>query len=113
VKISTYVEQNVDHELSANIIDLCPVGALNNKPYRYSARAWEMTQQETVAPHDCVGSNLYAHVLRGTVKRIVPRDNEAINEAWISDRDRFSYEAIYSSDRLTGGVTRWLTRPTF
>jgi len=101
MKISTYVEQNVDHELSANIIDLCPVGALNNKPYRYSARAWEMTQQETVAPHDCVGSNLYAHVLRGTVKRIVPRDNETINEAWISDRDRFSYEAIYSADRLT------------
>ena len=100
VKISTHVEQNVDHELSANIIDLCPVGALNNKPYRYSARAWEMTQQETVAPHDCVGSNLYAHVLRGTVKRMVPRDNESINEAWISDRDRFSYEAIYSPDRL-------------
>jgi len=101
VKISTYIEQNVDHELSANIIDLCPVGALNNKPYRYSARAWEMTQSETVSPHDCVGSNLYAHVLRGTIKRIVPRDNESINEAWISDRDRFSYEAIYSADRLT------------
>jgi NADH-quinone oxidoreductase subunit G len=101
VKISTYVEQNVDHELSANIIDLCPVGALNNKPYRYSARAWEMTQRETVSPHDCVGSNLYAHVLRGTVKRMVPRENESINEAWISDRDRFSYEAIYSPDRLT------------
>jgi len=101
VRISTYIEQNVDHELSANIIDLCPVGALNNKPYRFSARAWEMTQQETVSPHDCVGSNLYAHVLRGTVKRIVPRDNESINEAWISDRDRFSYEAIYSPDRLT------------
>jgi len=100
VKISTYVEQNVDHELSANIIDLCPVGALNNKPYRYSARAWEMVQHETISPHDCVGSNLYAHTLRGTVKRIVPRDNESINEAWISDRDRFSYEAIYSSDRL-------------
>jgi NADH-quinone oxidoreductase subunit G len=100
VKISTYVEQNVDHELSANIIDLCPVGALNNKPYRYSARAWEMEQRETVSPHDCVGSNLYAHVLRGTIKRIVPRDNEAINETWISDRDRFSYEAIYSADRL-------------
>jgi NADH-quinone oxidoreductase subunit G len=100
VKISTYVEQNVDHELSANIIDLCPVGALNNKPYRYSARAWEMMRRSTVSPHDCVGSNLYAHVLRGTVKRIVPRDNEAINETWISDRDRFSYEAIYSSDRL-------------
>ena len=100
VVISTYVEQNIDHELSANIIDLCPVGALNNKPYRYSARAWEMVQRATVSPHDCVGSNLYAHVLRGTVKRIVPRENESINEAWISDRDRFSYEAIYSDDRL-------------
>jgi NADH-quinone oxidoreductase subunit G len=100
VVISTYVEQNIDHELSANIIDLCPVGALNNKPYRYSARAWEMVQRATVAPHDCVGSNLFAHTLRGTVKRIVPRTNEAINESWISDRDRFSYEAIYSSDRL-------------
>ena len=100
VKISTYVEQNIDHELSANIIDLCPVGALNNKPYRYSARAWEMTQHAAVSPHDCVGSNLFAHVLRGTIKRIVPRPNESINEAWISDRDRFSFEAIYSSDRL-------------
>ena len=112
VKISTYVEQNINHELSANIIDLCPVGALNNKPYRYSARAWEMTQHATVSPHDCAGSNLYAHVLRGTIKRIVPRDNESINETWISDRDRFSYEAIYSSDRLitprikNGGVWR-------
>jgi NADH-quinone oxidoreductase subunit G len=100
VVISTYVEQNIDHELSANIIDLCPVGALNNKPYRYSARAWEMVQRAAVAPHDCVGSNLFAHTLRGTVKRMVPRTNEAINESWISDRDRFSYEAIYSSDRL-------------
>ena len=100
VEISTYVEQNIDHELSANIIDLCPVGALNNKPYRYSARSWEMVQRATVAPHDCVGSNLNAHVLRGTVKRIVPRSNEAINEAWISDRDRFSFEAIYAADRL-------------
>jgi len=101
VEISTYVEQSVDHEMSANIIDLCPVGALNNKPYRYSARAWEMVQRPTVSPHDCVGSNLYAHVLRGTVKRMVPRVNEAINESWVSDRDRFSYEAIYSGDRLT------------
>ena len=100
MKISTYVEQSIDHELSANIIDLCPVGALNNKPYRYSARAWEMIQHETIAPHDCVGSNMYAHVLRGTVKRIVPRNNEDINETWLSDRDRFSYEGIYSADRL-------------
>jgi len=102
MKIGTYVEQSIDHELSANIIDLCPVGALNNKPYRYSARAWEMTQRATVSPHDCVGSNMHAHVLRGTVKRVVPRENEAINETWLSDRDRFSYEGIYSSDRLTG-----------
>jgi NADH-quinone oxidoreductase subunit G len=100
MKIGTYIEQSVDHEMSANIIDLCPVGALNNKPYRYSARAWEMVQRPTVSPHDCVGSNMYAHVLRGTVKRIVPRENESINETWLADRDRFSYEAIYSSDRL-------------
>ena len=100
MKIGTYIEQAVDHEMSANIIDICPVGALNNKPYRYSARAWEMTQAATVSPHDCVGTNVYAHVLRGTIKRIVPRDNEAINETWIADRDRFSYEAVYSDDRL-------------
>ena len=100
MKIGTYIEQSVDHELSGNIIDLCPVGALNNKPYRYSARAWEMTQKATVSPHDCVGSNMYAHVLRGTVKRIVPRENESINETWLADRDRFSYEAIYSEERL-------------
>jgi len=100
MKISTYIEKSVDHELSANIIDLCPVGALNNKPYRYSARAWEMVQRPTISPHDCVGSNMYAHVLRGTVKRIVPRENESINETWLADRDRFSYEAIYNSDRL-------------
>jgi len=100
MKISTYIEKSVDHELSANIIDMCPVGALNNKPYRYSARAWEMMQRATVSPHDCVGSNMSAHVLRGTIKRIVPRENDAINETWLSDRDRFSYEGIYSSDRL-------------
>ena len=100
MKIGTYIEESVDHELSANIIDLCPVGALNNKPYRYSARAWEMEQRATVSPHDCVGSNMYAHVLRGTIKRVVPRENESINETWLADRDRFSYEAIYSSDRL-------------
>ena len=100
MKIDTYIEKSIDHELSANIIDLCPVGALNNKPYRYSARSWEMIQHETIAPHDCVGSNLYAHVLRGRIKRIVPRENEAINETWIADRDRFSYEGIYSPDRL-------------
>ena len=106
MKIGTYIEQSVDHEMSANIIDLCPVGALNNKPYRYSARAWEMVQRATVSPHDCVGSNMYAHVLRGTVKRIVPRENESINETWLADRDRFSYEAIYSGDRLQSPMIR-------
>jgi NADH-quinone oxidoreductase subunit G len=102
MQISMYIEKSVDHELSANIIDLCPVGALNNKPYRYSARAWEMEQRQTVSPHDCVGSNMYVHVLRGTIKRVVPRENETINETWLSDRDRFGYEGIYSNDRLLG-----------
>ena len=102
MKISMYIDKSVDHELSANIIDICPVGALNNKPYRYSARAWEMEQRRSVSPHDCVGSNMYVHVLRGTIKRVVPRDNEAINETWLPDRDRFGYEGIYSNERLLG-----------
>ncbi|HJP04077.1 MAG: NADH-quinone oxidoreductase subunit NuoG [Gammaproteobacteria bacterium] len=106
VEIGTYIERSVDHELSGNIIDLCPVGALNNKPYRMSARAWEMEQRSTIAPHDCLGSNMYAHVLRGTLKRVVPKDNDAINETWLSDRDRFSYEGIYSDDRLDQPLVR-------
>jgi len=96
MQISTFVERSVDHELSGNIIDLCPVGALNSKPYRFSARAWEMQALPTVAPHDCVGSNISAHVLLGRLKRVVPRANEAINETWLADRDRFSYEGIYA-----------------
>jgi NADH-quinone oxidoreductase subunit G len=99
-QIGTYVERSVDHELSGNIIDLCPVGALNSKPFRYRARAWEMTQAPLVSPHDGFGANLYGHVLRGRLMRVVPRQNEAINECWIADRDRFSYEGIYSEDRL-------------
>ena len=101
VEIGTFIEKSVEHELSGNIIDLCPVGALNSKPYRYSARAWEMTQQPLVSPHDSVGSNMFAHVLRGRVMRVVPRVNEEINENWIADRDRYSYEGLYSADRLT------------
>ena len=96
MQISTYIEQSVDHELSGNIIDLCPVGALNNKPYRYRARAWEMTQHPLVSPHDCVGTNLYGHVLRGRLMRVVPRANDEINETWIADRDRFSCEGLYT-----------------
>jgi NADH-quinone oxidoreductase subunit G len=99
LRISTYVEKGVDHELSGNIIDLCPVGALNNKAYRYRARAWEMSQHPLVSPHDCVGSNLYGHVLRGRLMRVVPRANEEINETWIADRDRFSCEGLYTEDR--------------
>jgi NADH-quinone oxidoreductase subunit G len=105
-EIGTFIEKSVEHELSANIIDLCPVGALNNKPYRYSARAWEMTEHPLVSPHDAVGTNLYAHVLRGRVMRIVPRPNEAVNETWIADRDRFSYQGIYSEDRLLKPMVR-------
>jgi NADH-quinone oxidoreductase subunit G len=105
-EIGTFIEKSVDHELSANIIDLCPVGALNNKPYRYRARAWEMTQHPLVSPHDSVGANLYAHVLRGRIMRIVPRPNEAVNETWIADRDRFSYQGVYSDDRLLKPMVR-------
>ena len=105
-EIRAFIESSVDHELSGNIIDLCPVGALNNKPYRFAARAWEMVQHPTIAPHDCVGSNIYAHVMDGVVKRVVPALNESINENWASDRDRFSYEGIYADDRLQRPVVR-------
>jgi NADH-quinone oxidoreductase subunit G len=91
--IGTYIERSVEHELSGNIIDVCPVGALNNKPYRYRARAWEMTQHETVSPHDCVGARLYTHTVRGKVMRNVPRTCEAINETWAADRDRYGATA--------------------
>ena len=105
-EIGTYIERSGDHELSGNIIDLCPVGALNSKPFRFRARSWEMTQQPLVSPHDGLGSNLYGHILRGKLMRIVPRRNDAINETWISDRDRFSYEGVYSADRLTAPMLR-------
>jgi NADH-quinone oxidoreductase subunit G len=106
MEIGTYIEHSVDHELSANIIDLCPVGALNNKPFRYHARAWEMTQAALVSPHDAFGTNLYAHVLRGRLLRMVPRENEQINETWIADRDRFGFEGMYSADRVSQPMLR-------
>jgi NADH-quinone oxidoreductase subunit G len=104
--VRSFVERTVDHELSGNIIDLCPVGALNSKPFRYRARAWEMTAHPLVSPHDAMGSNLFGHVLRGRLMRIVPRPNEAINETWIADRDRFGYEGVYSADRLSTPMLR-------
>jgi NADH-quinone oxidoreductase subunit G len=100
MEIGTWIEKSVDHELSGNVIDLCPVGALNSKPFRHRARSWEMTEHALVSPHDPVGTNLWGHVLRGRLMRIVPRVNEDINETWIADRDRFSYEGIYAADRL-------------
>ncbi len=106
MEVGTYIEHSVDHELSANIIDLCPVGALNNKPFRYHARSWEMTQQALISPHDAFGTNLYAHLLRGKLMRMVPRENEAINETWIADRDRFGFEGIYSEERVTEPMVR-------
>ncbi len=101
MEIGTYVEKSVSSELSGNVIDLCPVGALTAKPSRYRARAWELLQHASIAPHDSIGSNLYLHTFQGKVVRAVPRDNEGVNECWISDRDRFSYEGVNSSERLT------------
>jgi NADH-quinone oxidoreductase subunit G len=101
MEIGTYIAKAMSSELSGNVIDLCPVGALTSKPYRYSARAWELQQRDGVAPHDCVGSNVHFHVKGAVVKRVVPKDNHAVNETWLSDRDRFSYEALNSDQRLT------------
>ena len=106
MKVRTYIESTVNHELSGNVIDLCPVGALVSKPYRFSARAWEMSSTALVSPHDPVGTNIFAHVLRGKLMRVVPRENESINETWIADRDRFSYEGIYAEDRLKQPMVR-------
>ena len=99
-EISAYVEKSVDSEISGNIIDLCPVGALTSKPFRYSARTWEMVRKSTISPHDSLGSHLEAHVKDGNVMRVLPKENEDINECWISDRDRFSYIGINSEDRI-------------
>jgi NADH-quinone oxidoreductase subunit G len=106
MEIGTYIERAVASELSGNVIDLCPVGALTSKPYRYSARAWELTQHAGVAPHDSVGSNVHLHLKNNRIKRVVPRENEAINETWISDRDRFSYEGLYHAERLAAPMVR-------
>jgi NADH-quinone oxidoreductase subunit G len=106
MEVRTYIQSTVNHELSGNIIDLCPVGALVSKPYRFTARAWEMGSVPLISAHDAVGSNLYGHVLRGRLMRVVPRENESINEIWLADRDRFSYEGVYSPDRLRKPLVR-------
>ncbi len=98
--IGVYVEKSIASELSGNVIDLCPVGALTSKPFRFSARAWELLQHDSVAPHDGVGSNVHVHVRRNKVMRVVPKENAATNQTWLSDRDRFSYAGMYAADRL-------------
>jgi len=99
MKIGTYIEHSINSELSGNIIDVCPVGALNSAPFKMQARGWELLSHVTVSPHDCLGSNLYGHSLRGKLLRVVPRENNSINDTWISDRDRFSYTGLTASDR--------------
>ncbi len=106
MEIGTYIEKSVVSEMSGNVIDLCPVGALTSKPFRYSARTWELIQRDGIAPHDSVGSNIHIHIKDDKVKRVVPAENESINEVWLSDRDRFSYEAIYSEDRLQAPMVK-------
>jgi len=100
-EITTFVGKTVDSELSGNMIDLCPVGALTSKPFRYSARTWELSRRKSVSPHDSVGANLVVQSKNNRVMRVLPLENEAINECWISDKDRFSYEGLTSEARLT------------
>lgn len=99
MQIGTYVKHSLRSEVSGNIIDLCPVGALTSKPFRFKARPWELNQFDSVAPHDCLGSNVHLHIRRNELLRVVPRENEAINEIWLSDRDRFSYLGLNHPNR--------------
>jgi len=114
MEIGTYIKKAIVSELSGNVIDVCPVGALTAKPSRYTARPWELVQHAAVSPHDCVGSNCYVHTRGREVIRVVPRENEAINESWIADRDRFSYTALKTAQRLETPMLReqGVLRPT-
>jgi NADH-quinone oxidoreductase subunit G len=106
VEIGTYIEKSIVSELSGNVIDVCPVGALTAKPSRYTARPWELTQHAAVSAHDCVGSNTFVHTRGNEVIRVVPRENESINESWISDRDRFSYTSVGAEQRISQPMLR-------
>lgn len=105
-EIETFVGMSVDSELSGNMIDICPVGALTSKPFRYSARTWELSRRKSVSPHDSTGANLIVQVKNNQVMRVVPLENEDVNECWIADRDRFSYEALNSTERLTSPMLK-------
>ncbi len=100
-QIGTYIGKVVETELSGNIIDVCPVGALTDKVFQFKARAWELIAKPSIGYHDALGSNLWLHTRRGQVLRVVPRDNEAINECWLADRDRYSHQGMYAPDRIT------------
>lgn len=99
--ISTFLNRSIDSEVSGNMIDLCPVGALTSKPYRFAARPWELQNHPSISPHDCLGTNINIQTLRNRVERVLPIDNPEINECWLADRDRYSYEAVNSDQRLT------------
>lgn len=99
LEIGTYIGKTIESEIGGNIIDVCPVGALTNKVFRFRARAWELVARDGIGWHDALGSNLWLHTRRGEVLRTVPRDNEAINECWLSDRDRYSHQGLYADDR--------------
>ena len=105
-EIQTFVGRTVDSELSGNMIDVCPVGALTSKPFRYSARTWELSRRKSVSPHDSTGANLVVQVKNNQVMRVVPLENEDVNECWIADRDRFSYEALNSDARLSAPMIK-------
>lgn len=105
-EIETFVGMSVDSELSGNMIDLCPVGALTSKPFRYSARTWELSRRKSVGPHDSTGTNLLVQVKHNKVMRVLPLENDDINECWIADRDRFSYESLNSDERLTSPMLK-------
>ncbi len=105
-EIMTIAGETIDSELSGNMIDICPVGALTSKPFRYSARTWELSRRKSVSPHDSTGSNLIVQVKGNEVKRVVPFENDAVNECWIADRDRFSYEALHAPSRLSAPMIK-------
>jgi NADH-quinone oxidoreductase subunit G len=106
LEIRSFLGRSVDSELSGNVIDLCPVGALTSKPFRYTARPWELQSHPSISPHDCVGANIFVQTRRGRVMRVLPRENDSVNESWLADRDRFSYEALNSGERLTAPMIR-------
>src|SRR3954447_9922720 len=105
-EIVSFVGRAVESELSGNMIDLCPVGALTSEPFRFTARSWELSRRKSVSPHDSLGSNLIVQVMKDKVMRVLPLDNEAVNECWLSDKDRFSYLGLGSAERLTAPMLK-------